>query len=542
MGDEIERKFLPAKLPEGLKKCEHEEILQGYLVTSDTASVRVRSKGVNYFLTFKSGKGRKRQELEPELLRDQFDELWPGTEGKRVVKSRHYVPEAPHTVEVNVYHGKLEGLILFEVEFSSDGDSEKFVPPSWFSREVTDDPRFLDMNLAEHGIERIVGLPKFPYELEDGLPRLIQAVEERLPCQEKVVVNVAGGTSSGKTTAIAAKLKEHFGRDAILISMDDYYRGNTYINMQRAHGKEINWDMPAALNLELLAEHLQMLKMGKPVQKPIYDFKTGDPCGSEDVQPAKVIIAEGLFALNERVVSEADVRVYVDISIHGMLLRRLLRDIHRTSLKPGEILKYFATTVLPMHEQYVNSTKIQADLVISNEFRPEIEAQRAGMYEVQVKVRAYPHSEDLRKLGAESLGCVLQTDRYFRPQDRVTDESIRIRRESGRLILGYKGPKIDSDMRKRPKFEFEIDDETERYVRSMYDMTKTISKKRTLYQLDGAVFSVDDASRLENGAMKHLGSFVEVRSTDGGEEKIYAVLEKLGLDKMEKITKSYVEL
>jgi len=539
MGDEIERKFLPAELPEGLKKCEHEEILQGYLVTSENASVRVRSKGDKYFLTFKSGKGRKRQELEPELLRDQFDELWPGTEGKRVAKTRHYFP-APRTVEVNVYHGKLEGLTLFEVEFSSDEDSEKFVPPSWFGREVTDDPRFLDMNLAEHGIERLL-LPKFQYDLEDGLARLIQAVEERLPCQEKVVVNVAGGTSSGKTTAVAAKLKEHFGRDAILISMDDYYRGNTYINMQRVQGKEINWDMPDALNLELLAEHLQMLKMGKPVQKPVYNFKTGEPYGIEDMQPAKVIIAEGLFALNERVVSEADVRVYVDISTHGMLLRRLLRDIHRTNLKPAEILKYFATTVLPMHEQYVNSTKIQADLVISNEYRPEIEAQRAGMYEVQVKVRAYLHPEDLRKLGAESLGCVLQTDHYFSPQDRVTDESIRIRSESGRLILGYKGPKIDSDVRKRPKFEFEIDDETERYVRSMYDMTKTIAKKRTLYQLDGAVFSVDDTSRLEDGAMKSLGSFVEVRST-GGEEKIYAVLEKLSLDKMEKITKPYIEM
>src|SRR3990172_7622806 len=104
MGDEIERKFLPADLPGNLKQCPLEEIAQGYLVMTDDSSVRVRRKGEKYFLTFKSGKGRKRQELEPELTTAQFDELWLGTEGKRVTKTRYSVPEGPHTVEVDVFH------------------------------------------------------------------------------------------------------------------------------------------------------------------------------------------------------------------------------------------------------------------------------------------------------------------------------------------------------------------------------------------------------------------------------------------------------
>jgi predicted adenylyl cyclase CyaB len=542
MGDEIERKFLPKELPD-MRQCEKKEIVQGYLTVGENSSVRVRNMDDKYFLTFKSGRGRKRRELEPELTKSQFDELWPGTEGTRVVKTRHYVPEDKNKVEVNVYHGRLEGLVLFEVEFQSDEDCEKFVPPSWFGKEVTDNPKFLDMNLSLYGINRIAELPKFQYELDDGLARLILAVEDRLSSQERIVVNVAGGTSSGKTYAVASKLKACFGNKAVLISMDDYYRGNEYISAQRAEGKDINWDMPDALNLELLAEHLQMLKRSKSVQKPIYSFKTGEPIGSENVSPARVIIVEGLFALNSSVVSDSDIRAYVDVSTHGMLLRRLFRDVHRTSQKPSDILKYFVSTVLPMHEQHVASTRVNADLVICNEYRPEVEAQRSGMYEVQLKFKKSLDRDKLREIGAEHIGFTKQQDHYFKPRNNASDEVIRIRTENGRFLLGYKGPRVDSEVRKRPKFEFEIDEETKQSVKSLYDEpVMAVHKDRNLYVLDGVVFSLDErVYKFANSSAWPLGDFVEIRSTVD-DDRVKKLVSKLGLSLDDKVTASYLDM
>jgi CYTH domain-containing protein len=149
---EIERQFTVEKLPEGLDEIEPVTVLQGYLaIEEDGTEVRIRRMGGRLFLTVKRGGGMVRTELETEIDLEQFEELWPGTEGRRIEKSRHAVPLGDLTAEVDVYAGRLAGLISVEVEFASREEAARFDPPAWFGREVTHDERYKNRNLALHG-------------------------------------------------------------------------------------------------------------------------------------------------------------------------------------------------------------------------------------------------------------------------------------------------------------------------------------------------------------------------------------------------------
>lgn len=557
---EIERKFLIKSLPDNLDQYPHQEISQGYVaVSKDGTEVRLRKEGDKYFQTIKSGGAKVRAETEIEITEEQFNSLWQTTKGRRLEKIRYKIPYGNQRIELDVYRGSLEGLITAEIEFSSPEASEQFTPPKWFGKDVTEDQRYKNQVLALSGLpkERApkeeVGKEKLnipEYNLEEGIRRLADRVREKISQQEgPIIVEVAGGSASGKTSAVAAKLKEIFGKEAMILSMDDYYRGKTFMEAEAQKGHMLNWDQPEALNLQLLKEHLSELKSGRPVQKPIYSFKTSEPTGTEELQPRRVIIVEGLFALDEAVKSEGDVKVFVDIGTHGRILRRLLRDIERTGQKPSDILGYFAEVVEPMHEKYVESTKRNADIIIKNEYSPKVEAERSGLHEVQLKFRGEIDAEVLRKIGAERLGAVTQVDTYYNPGDRnlvETGEILRIREEEGHRILTYKGPKIESKFRERPKFEFEIDEETEKKFLSIYgDSVKIIKKKRVLYQLDDIVFSVDSVAKIEGGTTTDLGKFIEIRSTSSrGAKKpqINKAIAKLGLNLDQSIKESYFEM
>jgi len=365
---EIERKFLVAALPENLEQYPNKKIIQGYIaITPDGTEVRLRKKGKKYFQTVKSGSGKIRGEYEIEITEEQFNSLWPTTEGKRVEKTRYEIPFDQGIIELDVYHGNLEGLLTAEVEFKSKEDSEKFASPEWFRKEVTEDKKYKNQNLALHGIppdsverKAFIGPESFniPYfELSEGIARLIEITKEKMALsQDPVVVKIAGGSASGKTSAVAAKVKEEFGDDALILSMDDYYRGKTYMENQARNGIVLNWDQPEALNLELLQKHLEQLKRGETIQKPVYNMKISEADKVEEVKPKRVIIVEGLFALNDIIKEQGDVKAFVDIGTHGRILRRLLRDIERTGQKPADILKYFSEVVEPMHEKYVQSS------------------------------------------------------------------------------------------------------------------------------------------------------------------------------------------
>lgn len=556
---EIERKFLVKSLPENLDQYPHKDIVQGYLaITEDGTEVRLRQKGKKYFQTVKSGGGKTRFESEIEITENQFNSLWEASKGKRVEKTRYEIPHESGVIELDVYRGDLDGLLSAEIEFLSEEESDKFIVPEWLSAEVTDDKRYKNQNLALHGVPKIkqsreekpkeeLDIPE--YTLEEGTAKLVDSIREKMARGDgNIIVEIAGGSASGKTSAVADIVRKVFSEDALILSVDDYYRGRTFMDAEAQKGNQLNWDQPEALNLELFQQHLAQLKVGEPIEKPVYDMKVSEPTNAETVIPKKIIIVEGLFALDEKLKDEGDVRAFVDVGTHGRIVRRLLRDIKRTGQKPIDILKYFSQVVEPMHEKYIESTKKNANLIINNEYSPEVEAGRSGLHEIQLKFKGILDQDNLRTLGAEKLSSTIQIDNYYNPKDRnlvKTGEILRIREEGGVKTLTYKGPKMESQFRERPKFEFDIDIETEESFLDIYgDMKKTITKKRTLYQLNGVVFSIDEVSKNEDGKDIGLGMFIEIRSTDkeANEESVKSVIKKLGLNINDGIKESYFEM
>ncbi len=146
---EIERKFLITKMPDNLSGYSRVEMDQGYLaIAPGGVQVRLRKAGEKHWLTYKRGRSNAREEREVELTREQFAVLWPGTEGKRLTKTRYKVPLGSHVVEIDVYSGSHEGLVVAEVEFDDEGSAARFEPPDWLGDDVTHDPRYSNQLLA----------------------------------------------------------------------------------------------------------------------------------------------------------------------------------------------------------------------------------------------------------------------------------------------------------------------------------------------------------------------------------------------------------
>jgi CYTH domain-containing protein/CHAD domain-containing protein len=152
-GVEVERKFPVKELPPEFDRFPSERISQGYLAIGEGGlEVRLRRRGENTTLTVKKGLGRTRREEEIGLGPEQFQRLWPLTEGRRVEKMRHLIPaEDGLTIELDSYTEELDGLATAEVEFDSEADADAFEPPQWFGPEVTDDPRYRNARLACNG-------------------------------------------------------------------------------------------------------------------------------------------------------------------------------------------------------------------------------------------------------------------------------------------------------------------------------------------------------------------------------------------------------
>ena len=131
-----------------------QRIDQGYLtIGAGGTETRIRKRAGEYILGVKAGSGLVRNETSVLLSAEQFDELWPLTEGARVEKTRHVAadPDSGATIELDVYEGELSGLVVAEVEFTDEAAADAFVAPSWFGAEVTDDAGFKNQSLAVHG-------------------------------------------------------------------------------------------------------------------------------------------------------------------------------------------------------------------------------------------------------------------------------------------------------------------------------------------------------------------------------------------------------
>ena len=148
---EVERKWL-VQPPPDLPIHQGKDVTQGYIaLAEDGTEVRLRQIGEQWFQTVKSEGGLIRGEIEVELSRQQFETLWPATAGRRLEKTRFQLPWEGKTVEVDVYHGCLAGLVVAEVEFTSASESAQFTPPPWFGSEVTGDDAYKNVILVLHG-------------------------------------------------------------------------------------------------------------------------------------------------------------------------------------------------------------------------------------------------------------------------------------------------------------------------------------------------------------------------------------------------------
>lgn len=155
---EIERKFLVTSFPDCFSNAENALVTQMYLTEFGSPIERrirriVRNDGGICFLTEKSGKGLSRVENERQISHEEFDELSHEATSDAIVKKRHFIPLGDsHTAELDIYDGKLSGLVTVEVEFVSLEEATAFVPPDWFGTEVTDDPHYKNRSLVENGL------------------------------------------------------------------------------------------------------------------------------------------------------------------------------------------------------------------------------------------------------------------------------------------------------------------------------------------------------------------------------------------------------
>lgn len=145
---EIERKFIPKQLPDNLDQYPYLEIEQGYLCTSPT--IRIRKMDDSYFLTYKSSGMMAHEEYEMPLSKEGYLHLRKKTDGIMITKRRYLLPlDQTHTIELDIFHGSLEGISLAEVEFASIEEANAFLAPEWFGEDVTFDARYHNSEMSK---------------------------------------------------------------------------------------------------------------------------------------------------------------------------------------------------------------------------------------------------------------------------------------------------------------------------------------------------------------------------------------------------------
>ncbi len=179
-----------------------------------------------------------------------------------------------------------------------------------------------------------------------------------------VVIGIAGGSGSGKTT-VQRRVVRAFGRDRIaLLDHDSYYRDLSHL--PPAERAAFNFDHPDALETPLMTRHLDRLLAGEPIEKPTYDFTTHSRrAETETVEPHAVVVVEGILVLAEpALVERMDVKLFVDAAADVRLIRRIQRDLHERGRDIEAILQQYQHTVRPMHLEFVEPSKRVADVII----------------------------------------------------------------------------------------------------------------------------------------------------------------------------------
>ena len=178
-----------------------------------------------------------------------------------------------------------------------------------------------------------------------------------------LVIGIAGGTGSGKTT-LMKNIIESFQDQVTVLSHDNYYRRHDELTYEERCA--LNYDEPAALETELMAKHLEQLRRGEAIDCPVYDFSIHNRSQETiHIVPKKVIIVEGILIFENKPLRELmDIRIFVDTDDDIRLCRRIKRDVNKRGRTLESVLQQYQQTVKPMHEQYVEPSKRYADIVV----------------------------------------------------------------------------------------------------------------------------------------------------------------------------------
>lgn len=178
-----------------------------------------------------------------------------------------------------------------------------------------------------------------------------------------LVIGIAGGTGSGKTT-ITRKLMSQFGDNVSVLYHDNYYKAHH--SMTYEERAKLNYDHPEAFETELLIEDLKALKSGHSVKCPLYDYTIHDRSDRYIVvKPAKVIVVEGILILqNPELCKLLDIKLFVDTDADVRILRRIVRDVRSRGRTLESVVNQYLGTVKPMHEMFVEPSKHNADIII----------------------------------------------------------------------------------------------------------------------------------------------------------------------------------
>jgi len=182
-----------------------------------------------------------------------------------------------------------------------------------------------------------------------------------------LIIGIAGGTGSGKTTVVNQILNEITPDEVCVISQDSYYNATNELTYDQR--TKINFDHPASIDFDLLVKHLKDLKKGKVIEQPIYSFVSHNRgIDTLKTHPKKVIIVEGILIFNNRELRKMfDIKIFVHADADERLIRRMRRDIKERGRDMDEVLDRYQNTLKPMHQQFIEPTKNYADIIIPND-------------------------------------------------------------------------------------------------------------------------------------------------------------------------------
>lgn len=188
---------------------------------------------------------------------------------------------------------------------------------------------------------------------------------------EVLVIGIAGGTGSGKTT-LTERLKERFGPDVSVLYHDNYYKKHT--GMTYEERSKLNYDHPDAFDTDLMVRDLNALRRGENIQCPVYDYTIHNRSDQTlEVLSTRVILVEGILIFVDPALRELmDIKVFVDTDADVRILRRLLRDVKERGRTLDSVVNQYLVTVKPMHEAFVEPSKKYADIIVPQGGRNQV--------------------------------------------------------------------------------------------------------------------------------------------------------------------------